>query len=71
MRRRAGGRKVGEDLGGRINSVESKMNTPAREKQVQIVEREVEPVLPVEPKWATVGVWSATKREEYRVGGIQ
>jgi len=64
-------RKVGEDLGGRINSVESKMNAPLREKQVQIVERDVAPVLPVEPKWATVGVWSATKREEYRVGGIQ
>lgn len=64
-------RKVGEDLGGRINSVESKMNTPVREKQVQIVERNVEPVLPAEPKWATVGVWSTNKREEYRVGQIQ
>ncbi|MCY1242650.1 Flp pilus assembly protein CpaB [compost metagenome] len=64
-------RKVGEDLGGRINSVESKMNTPVREKQVQIVERDVEPVLPAEPKWATVGVWSSNKREEYRVGQIQ
>lgn len=64
-------RKVGEDLGGRINSVESKMNAPVGEKQVQIVERNVEPVLPVEPKWATVGVWSTTKREEYRVGQIQ
>lgn len=64
-------RKVGEDLGGRINSVESKMNTPVREKQVQIVERNVEPVLPAEPKWATVGVWNSNKREEYRVGQIQ
>ncbi|MBD9510409.1 Flp pilus assembly protein CpaB [Ensifer sp. ENS10] len=64
-------RKVGEDLGGRINSVESKMNAPVGEKQVQIVERNVEPVLPVEPKWATVGVWSTNKREEYRVGQIQ
>lgn len=64
-------RKVGEDLGGRINSVESKMNAPVREKQVQIVERNVEPVLPSEPKWATVGVWNATKREEHRVGLIQ
>jgi len=64
-------RKVGEDLGGRINSVESKMNAPVGEKQVQIVERNVEPVLPAEPKWATVGVWSAIKREEYRVGQIQ
>ncbi|KSV72866.1 Flp pilus assembly protein CpaB [Sinorhizobium sp. Sb3] len=64
-------RKVGDDLGGRINSVESKMNTPFREKQVQIVERNVEPVLPAEPKWATVGVWSTNKREEYRVGQIQ
>lgn len=64
-------RKVGEDLGGRINSVESKMNTPVGEKQVQIVERNVEPVLPAEPKWATVGVWSTNKREEYRVGQIQ
>lgn len=64
-------RKVGEDLGGRLNSVESKMNVPVREKQVQIVERNVEPVLPVEPKWATVGVWNTTKREEHRVGLIQ
>lgn len=64
-------RKVGEDLGGRINSVENKMNAPVREKQVQIVERNTEPVLPVEPKWATVGVWNATKREEHRVGLIQ
>ncbi|MCK3778961.1 Flp pilus assembly protein CpaB [Ensifer sesbaniae] len=64
-------RKVGEDLGGRINSVESKMNAPVREKQVQIVERNVEPVLPAEPKWATVGVWNTTKREEHRVELIQ
>ncbi|UAX94878.1 Flp pilus assembly protein CpaB [Ensifer adhaerens] len=64
-------RKVGEDLNGRINSVESKLNAPKGEKQVQIVERSVEPVLQVEPKWATVGVWSATKRDEYRVGQIQ
>ncbi|KRD67023.1 Flp pilus assembly protein CpaB [Ensifer sp. Root278] len=64
-------RKVGEDLGGRINSVESRIKAPVREKQVQIVERNVEPVLPAEPKWATVGVWSTTKREEYRVGQIQ
>lgn len=64
-------RKVGEDLGGRINSVESKMNAPVREKQVQIVERNVEPVLLAEPKWATVGVWNTTKREEHRVGLIQ
>lgn len=64
-------RKVGEDLGGRINSVESKMNAPVREKQVQIVERNVEPVLLAEPKWATVGVWNTTKREEHRVELIQ
>ncbi|WP_058321372.1 Flp pilus assembly protein CpaB [Sinorhizobium sp. GL28] len=64
-------RKVGEDLGGRLNSVESKMNVPVREKQVQIVERNIEPVLPVEPKWATIGVWNTTKREEHRVGLIQ
>lgn len=64
-------RKVGEDLGGRLNSVESRMNTPLREKQVQIVERQIEPVLPMEPKWATVGVWNTTKREEHRVGLIQ
>ena len=44
---------------------------PEREKQVQIVERKLEPVLPIEPKWATVGVWNATKREEHRVGLIQ
>lgn len=64
-------RKVGDDLGNRLTTVESKMNAPAREKQVQIVERAVEAALPVEPKWATVGVWSAIKREEYRVGQIQ
>ncbi|PSH68912.1 Flp pilus assembly protein CpaB [Phyllobacterium brassicacearum] len=56
-------RKVGDDLG--------KMKTPESEKQVQIVERKVEPVLPIEPKWTTVGVWNKTKREEYRVGLIQ
>lgn len=64
-------RKVGDDLGGRLNSVESRMNTPLREKQVQIVERQIEPILPMEPKWATVGVWNTTKREEHRVGLIQ
>ncbi|MDK1490779.1 Flp pilus assembly protein CpaB [Sinorhizobium sp. 7-81] len=64
-------RKVGDDLSGRIDSVENKMKTPAREKQVQIVERKAEPVLPVEPKWATVGVWNTTKREEHRVGLVQ
>lgn len=42
-----------------------------REKQVQIVESKVELVLPIEPKWATVGVWNTTKREEHRVGLIQ
>jgi pilus assembly protein CpaB len=56
-------RKIGDDLG--------KMKTPEREKQVQIVESKVEPVLPIEPKWATVGVWNTTKREEHRVGLIQ
>lgn len=61
-------RKVGDDLSNRMNSVESQMNKPLREKQVQIVERKVEPVLPIEPKWATVGVWNTTKREEHRVG---
>ncbi len=64
-------RKVGEDLGGRLNSVEDQIKKPLREKQVQIVEREVEAVLPIEPKWATVGVWNTTKREEHRVGMIQ
>ncbi|MBB4186191.1 pilus assembly protein CpaB [Sinorhizobium terangae] len=64
-------RKVGDELGSRIDSVEGKLKQPAREKQVQIVERKVEPVLPVEPKWATVGVWNTTKREEHRVGLIQ
>jgi len=56
-------RKVGDDLG--------KIKMPEREKQVKIVERQVEPVLPIEPKWATVGVWNTTKREEHRVGLIQ
>ncbi|WFU47172.1 Flp pilus assembly protein CpaB [Sinorhizobium terangae] len=64
-------RKVGDELGSRIDSVEGKLKQPVREKQVQIVERKVEPVLPVEPKWATVGVWNTTKREEHRVGLIQ
>ncbi|WP_331372340.1 Flp pilus assembly protein CpaB [Sinorhizobium chiapasense] len=64
-------RKVGDELGNRLNTVENRMNAPVREKQVQIVERKVEPVLPVEPKWATVGVWNTTKREEHRVGLIQ
>ncbi|MCV9961704.1 Flp pilus assembly protein CpaB [Pararhizobium sp. BT-229] len=64
-------RKVGDDLSSRMNSVESQMNKPLREKQVQIAERTVEPVLPIEPKWATVGVWNTTKREEHRVGLIQ
>ena len=64
-------RKVGDDLGNRMNSVESQMKTPVREKQVQIVERKVEPILPILPKWATVGVWNTTKREEHRVGLIQ
>lgn len=64
-------RKVGDELGSRIDSVEGKMKQPVREKEVQIVERKVEPVLPVEPKWATVGVWNTTKREEHRVGLIQ
>ncbi|OAP37676.1 Flp pilus assembly protein CpaB [Sinorhizobium glycinis] len=64
-------RKVGDELGNRIDSVESRMKTPVREKQVQIAERKTEPLLPVEPKWATVGVWNTTKREEHRVGMIQ
>jgi pilus assembly protein CpaB len=56
-------RKVGDDLG--------KIKMPEREKQVQIVESKVEAVLPIVPKWATVGVWNTTKREEHRVGLIQ
>jgi pilus assembly protein CpaB len=64
-------RKVGDDLGGRINQVESQIKTPLPEKQVQVVEHAVEPVLPIELKWATVGVWNTTKREEHRVGLIQ
>ena len=64
-------RKVGDELGNRIDGVESRIKQPVREKQVQIVERKAEPLLPVEPKWATVGVWNTTKREEHRVGLIQ
>ncbi|MEY9558948.1 Flp pilus assembly protein CpaB [Sinorhizobium fredii] len=64
-------RKVGDELGNRIDSVEDKMKQPVKEKQVQIAERKAEPLLPVEPKWATVGVWNSTKREEHRVGMIQ
>ncbi|AFL51552.1 pilus assembly protein CpaB [Sinorhizobium fredii] len=64
-------RKVGDELGNRIDSVESKMKQPVNGKQVQIAERKAEPLLPVEPKWATVGVWNSTKREEHRVGLIQ
>ncbi|WP_018235787.1 Flp pilus assembly protein CpaB [Ensifer sp. BR816] len=64
-------RKVGDELGNRIDSVEDKMKQPVKEKQVQIAERKAEPLLPVEPKWATVGVWNSTKREEHRVGMVQ
>ncbi|OHV74381.1 Flp pilus assembly protein CpaB [Ensifer sp. LCM 4579] len=63
--------KVGDELGSRIDSVEGKMKQPVKEKQLQIVERTVEPDLPIQPKWATVGVWNTTKREEVRVGLIQ
>ncbi|ASY64413.1 Flp pilus assembly protein RcpC/CpaB [Sinorhizobium sojae CCBAU 05684] len=63
--------KVGDELGSRIDSVEGKMKQPVKEKQLQIVERKVEPDLPIQPKWATVGVWNTTKREEVRVGLIQ
>ncbi|MCG5481023.1 Flp pilus assembly protein CpaB [Sinorhizobium alkalisoli] len=63
--------KVGDELGSRIGSVEDKMKQPVKEKQLQIVERTVEPALPIQPKWATVGVWNTTKREEHRVGLIQ
>ncbi|MET4690639.1 Flp pilus assembly protein CpaB [Sinorhizobium fredii] len=63
--------KVGDELGSRLDSVEDKMKQPVKEKQVQIAERKAEPLLPVEPKWATVGVWNSTKREEHRVGMIQ
>jgi len=63
--------RVGDELGTRIDSVEDKMKQPVKEKQLQIVERKVEPDLPIQPKWATVGVWNTTKREEHRVGLIQ
>ncbi|QFI67794.1 Flp pilus assembly protein CpaB [Sinorhizobium alkalisoli] len=63
--------KVSDELGSRIDSVEGKMKQPVKEKQLQIVERAVEPGLPIQPKWATVGVWNTTKREEVRVGLIQ
>ncbi|WOS66813.1 Flp pilus assembly protein CpaB [Sinorhizobium fredii] len=63
--------KDGDELGSRIDSVEDKMKQPVKEKQVQIAERKAEPLLPVEPKWATVGVWNSTKREEHRVGMVQ
>jgi pilus assembly protein CpaB len=64
------------DLGGGAMATElgndlEKNKLPEAEKQVQIVEPKVEPVLPVEPKWVTVGVWNTTKREEHRVGLIQ
>ncbi|MCA1491865.1 Flp pilus assembly protein CpaB [Ensifer sp. NBAIM29] len=63
--------KVGDELGSRIDSVEGKMKQPVKDKQLQIVERTIEPDLPIQPKWATVGVWNTTKREEVRVGLIQ
>lgn len=66
-----GGGLVSGELGSRVGSVEDKMKQPVKEKQLQIVERKVEPVLPIQPKWATVGVWNTTKREEHRVGLIQ
>jgi pilus assembly protein CpaB len=64
------------DLGGGAMAAElgndlEKNKLPEPEKQVQIVEPKVEPVLSVEPKWVTVGVWNTTKREEHRVGLIQ
>ncbi|UWU17026.1 Flp pilus assembly protein CpaB (plasmid) [Rhizobium sullae] len=62
------------DLGGGPTATElgkDLAKTPEREKQVEIVESKVEPALPIEPKWATVGVWNTTKREEHRVGLIQ
>ncbi|ABC93740.1 putative cpaB pilus assembly protein (plasmid) [Rhizobium etli CFN 42] len=63
------------DLGGGAMATELgkdlEKQLPEPEKQVQIVEQKVEPVLPVEPKWVTVGVWNTTKREEHRVGLIQ
>ncbi len=48
------------DLGGGAMAAElgndlEKNKLPEPEKQVQIVEPKVEPVLPVEPKWVTVG----------------
>ncbi len=64
-------RRVGDELGSRIDSVEDKMKQPVKEKQLQIVERKVEPDLPIQPKWATVGVWNTTKREVHRVDLIQ
>ncbi|WP_431322968.1 Flp pilus assembly protein CpaB [Rhizobium sp. YTU87027] len=62
------------DLGGGPTATElgkDLAKTPEPEKQVQIVERKVEPVLPPQPKWATVGVWNKTKREDFRVGLIE
>jgi pilus assembly protein CpaB len=49
------------DLGGGVISTELKQ--PVQEKQLQIVEPKVQPDLPTQPKWATVGVWNTTKRE--------
>jgi len=63
-----GGGPAANELGGQI---EDKMKQPVKEKQLQIVERKVEPDLPIQPKWATVGVWNTTQREEHRVGLIQ
>lgn len=66
-----GGGLVANELGDKVDPVETAMKEPVKEKQLQIVERRVEPVLPTQPKWATVGVWNTTKREEHRVGLIQ
>ncbi|MBP2237510.1 pilus assembly protein CpaB [Sinorhizobium kostiense] len=64
-----GGGPAANELGGQV--IEDKMKQPVKEKQLQIVERKVEPDLPIQPKWATVGVWNTTQREEHRVGLIQ
>lgn len=46
-----------EKVGQRVDTVESKLDKP-------------QPAIE-KPKWATVGVWNSTKREEHRVGLIK
>lgn len=61
-------KKVGDDLGARIDSVEGKLTEkkPVVENKVVVVEKKVM-VEPPKPAYSTIGVWNKTTREEHRV----